>query len=172
VRLNEPLSPDVFRFVPPEHAQQVAKFDEASSPAEGLLGRPAPALRLHGLDGKTFRLSEQRGKVVLLEFWASWCAPCRTGLPKIDVLQQQWRKRDLVVAAVNTESWEAARRFLAESPLKMLVLVDGAREAVAALQVAAIPTSVIIDRQGRVTAHLVGPSEQQLFQALEQAGLQ
>ena len=73
-------------------------------------GRPTPPLELPSWEGPRFNLAEARGKVVLLNFWASWCEPCRTEMPSIELLAERFAKDGLVVQAVNFRETDAALR--------------------------------------------------------------
>ncbi|MBI5888267.1 MAG: TlpA family protein disulfide reductase [Deltaproteobacteria bacterium] len=114
----------------------------------------APEFTLQNLEGKTVRLGEFKGKVVFLDFWASWCSPCKQELPELNRFINGVKDRDVVVLAVNIDK----RRPRAEEFLigmgniskRLIVLLDMDAKAVASYGAAAMPTSYIIDRQGIV----------------------
>lgn len=120
--------------------------------------RPAPALTLRDLRGRAVRLSDYRGKVVLLNFWATWCAPCRAESPDLVKLQRDYAGRGLQVVGITypPESRAAVRRFVRSFKLNYPVLA-GTR-ATKSLFVASqtLPFTVVIDREGRVRATVEG----------------
>jgi thiol-disulfide isomerase/thioredoxin len=132
---------------------------------EGML-LPEAILRL--LDGTTLDLAGTRGTPLVLDFWASWCGPCRRGLPHVDALARELGTTARVVA-VNAESEPESlqRQLRSELKLGLPMAVDGARLA-AALHVESLPTTVVVDATGRVRETFVGAAPQaDLREALE-----
>jgi cytochrome c biogenesis protein CcmG/thiol:disulfide interchange protein DsbE len=120
---------------------------------------PLPTVALHQEDGSTVHLRDFAGKVVLVDFWASWCVPCKTSVPALDALYQHNRSRGLEVLAVNVdEQRPAADTFLSARPHQMPVIFDPTGEAAAAFKIRAMPSSVLIDRASRVRFTHVGYS--------------
>jgi cytochrome c biogenesis protein CcmG/thiol:disulfide interchange protein DsbE len=106
-----------------------------------------------GASGKPVRLSELAGKAVILDFWASWCAPCREQAPIVDRVAQSFAGRGLIALGIVTDDDPgAARRFLAEHPVRYPSVFDEQREAARAFGVQGLPTIVALDRAGRVVA--------------------
>jgi len=123
-------------------------------------GDPAPELVLESLDGSTVRLSDYRGRPVLINFWASWCAPCREEMPELQKVFAAQQADGLVILAVNTtfqDRVEDVRRMRTELGLTFPILLDRDGKAAAAYRASAWPTSVFVDRQGRVHLVQVGP---------------
>lgn len=122
------------------------------------VGRPAPDFRLKDLDGHDVQLSSLKGDIVLLDFWASWCAPCRAEMPMIQSISKQFAKKNVVVIGVNSEEpEETVRRFVAKSKLTYQIVLTGNNPSVIRDYAAsALPTVVIIDKSGIVAAYRVG----------------
>ena len=115
-------------------------------------GSPAPLFAVPALDGSgTVALADHRGKVVYLDFWASWCAPCLTGMPLIDRLRQEFDPEDFVVLAVNVDGDpDQARKLLARRPVGYVSASDPAGELPERFGLSTMPTSYLIDRTGKV----------------------
>lgn len=112
----------------------------------------APDFTLRTMDGKNLRLQEQRGRVVMINFWATWCAPCRQEMPHLAKLYDKYRGSGFELLAVNVDEEQAKAMGLAQKlNLKFPVLFDGEKKQVAGLyDLKAMPSTVIIDRDGRV----------------------
>ncbi len=120
--------------------------------------RPAtPALALKDLDGRTHTLADYRGKVVLLNFWATWCEPCRDEMPSIRTLQERLADRPFVVLAVNYgESAPRVREFLVRERLDLRVLLDPGQQAARAWRVRVLPGSVLVGADGQARTMVIG----------------
>ena len=119
--------------------------------------RTAPPLDLPALDGTRFRLAEQRGRPVLLNFWASWCEPCREEMPALVRLAERHAGQGLVLRAVNyREGGPAIRRFLDTLDHPPQVLLDADGEAARAWTPRVFPSTVLIDRRGRPHGVMLG----------------
>ncbi len=108
-----------------------------------------PDLRSFGLEGK---LSEKlAGQVVLVDFWASWCGPCKESFPAMEELNEQYADRGLTIVAVNEdEKREDMERFLGRMPVSFAVVRDSKHKLIAAVNVETMPTSFLIGRDGKV----------------------
>jgi thiol-disulfide isomerase/thioredoxin len=107
-------------------------------------------------------LDAYAGKVVLLDFWASWCAPCRQSFPWMNGLQQEHEDEGLVIVAVNLDQdRELAEAFLAQRPARFRIEYDAPGNIAREFGVQAMPTSFLIDRQGRVRARHAGFRDKQ-----------
>jgi thiol-disulfide isomerase/thioredoxin len=112
---------------------------------------PAPALEWTDAGGQPVTLASLKGKVVLLDIWASWCAPCKAAFPNYDDLHTRFRDRGFHVLAVNVdEQRKDADRFLAGRRPALQVVFDPQGRAPAALRVKGMPTSFLIDRRGQL----------------------
>jgi thiol-disulfide isomerase/thioredoxin len=118
----------------------------------------APAFSLSGLDGGAQSLAGQRGRVVLLYFWATWCGYCQRELPTtIEQLARRYRDRGLVVLAVNIEEGrDGVRTWVRRHGVTVPVLLDTDGDVSAEYRVTATPTVVLVDREGRSLARAVG----------------
>ncbi len=120
-------------------------------------GGRTPALQLADLDGKSHDLAALRGKVVLVNYWATWCEPCRDEMPSLSRLQNKLDPKRFVVLAVNVDEPESRiRKFLEQTPLGFPVLLDPERKAGKAWNVRVLPASFVIDRNGRIRYTAVG----------------
>lgn len=120
------------------------------------LGQPAPDFELSVLDGETVSLKEFRGRFVLLDFWATWCGPCRQSMPLLEHLQQE-HPDDLVLLAVNlSEADDTVRDYLRSEGLSVTVLMDRDGSVGRAYGVSEIPTQVLIDPKGQTAYRQVG----------------
>jgi thiol-disulfide isomerase/thioredoxin len=116
-----------------------------------------PPLALKDLDGKTWELTALQGRAVLLNFWATWCDPCREEMPSLQALAQRHEGEGLLVLMVNyRESAGSIKRFLERVPLSMPVLLDSDGAAARAWTSRVFPTTVMIDRSGRPRHQVVG----------------
>jgi peroxiredoxin len=134
----------------------VARGEQLPSPRAGFL---APDFTLETLDGGSASLADYRGRVVILNFWASWCGPCRAEMPALQTLWEAQRERGLEVLAVNStvqDSVPAATEFLQEMNLNLPVLFDRDGAATRRYLVRALPTTFIVDRQGVIRSVMIG----------------
>jgi cytochrome c biogenesis protein CcmG/thiol:disulfide interchange protein DsbE len=116
------------------------------------VGSPAPELNLPGL-GADLNLASLRGKVVYLDFWASWCAPCRLSFPFMNDMLAKYQAKGLVVVAVNLDAKrESADRFLAQIPARFAVAFDAKGDSARRYEVKAMPSTFLVGRDGRVLA--------------------
>jgi len=121
-------------------------------------GDPAPACVLAVLDGsRSVSLAEYRGQVVYLDFWASWCGPCRESFPFMNELQRELAGRGLQILAVSVDKTaDEARRFLARYPAQFATALDAPGACPAAYRLEGMPSSYVIGRDGIVRAVHVG----------------
>ena len=147
-----------FAWSAPAGAQDVAAARPAAekSAQANLVGKPAPDFKLDSLNGKSVSLSDFKGQVVLLDFWASWCPPCQESLPHLG--QVYGEKNDGVkVLAVNMgEQREAVQAFVKQQNIDVPVLLDPKNQVAQKYNVSSIPQSVIIGKDGQVKKVFVG----------------
>jgi thiol-disulfide isomerase/thioredoxin len=123
---------------------------------------PAPDVAFSDVDGKEVSFSAFRGRVVLVNFWATWCLPCLKEMPALDRLQARVGSGDLVIAAVSIDRGgrATAEPWLEQNGIKNLTLyLDPAARTAMSFRVAELPVSVLIDRNGNVVGRMVGPAE-------------
>jgi len=172
VGINESLPRELFVFQPPEGARQVENFDLQAMTAGSGPGQEAPDFVLRDLDGHSFHLKSQRGKAVLIEFWASWCGPCRFEMPFVEKLHRRFQGKGLVVIGINDEAPEAAQEFLDDKDFTFPMLVDAGGEVASAYEVEAIPTLVLIDQEGKTVHRSVGlGNDRDLSESLKRIGI-
>jgi len=110
---------------------------------------PAPDFTLPSNQGENLRLEQHRGDVVMLNFWASWCGPCRQEMPLMDEIYQQYKDLGFTVLAVNVDENRAdAQGFLGKVPVSFPILYDHENRVSELYGVDAMPTTVMIDRDG------------------------
>lgn len=121
------------------------------------VGQLAPDFQLEYGDGRTASLSAWQGQPVMLNFWATWCAPCRQEMPELVEAHRQHAENGLVVVGVNAfESVEQAAPFVQEFEMSFPVAMDNRGELQQLYQVRGLPTTIFIDREGRVAARWSG----------------
>ncbi len=118
--------------------------------AEVIQGK-APDFTLKSQSGDNLKLSELRGKVVLINFWASWCGPCRQEMPALDQLYQRYRSLDFTVLGVNVEeNADAAKALLKDIPVTFPILFDSANNVSKLYKVSGMPSTILVDRDGNM----------------------
>ena len=112
---------------------------------------PAPNFTLKSLSGKNLKLSEMTGNVVLINFWASWCGPCREEMPLLNALHKKYEPLGFTVLGVNVEEdMEGAMNFLGHVPVDFPILLDNTNKVSKQYKVVAMPTTVVVDRDGNM----------------------
>ncbi len=132
---------------------------------------PAVDFELEDLDGNLIRLSSMHGRVVFLNFWATWCPPCRAEMPSMENLYNRFASRDFEIVAVNLqEKNKQVSKFVADNGLTFKILLDKTGSTGAAYGARSIPTTYIINRDGSVLARTLGGREwdtEELFDLFE-----
>jgi thiol-disulfide isomerase/thioredoxin len=138
----------------------------------GLVAKPAPDFRLELLEGGHFELSTEKGHIVVLDFWASWCAPCMQGMPEVNAVTQEFKDNDVKFVAINMQEdrltiASALERLSINPPIALDI--DGATAE--KFEVSAIPQIVVVDADGNVARLFIGADSNfadQLRQTLQQ----
>jgi thiol-disulfide isomerase/thioredoxin len=116
-----------------------------------IVGKPAPDFALRSMQGPSMRLSEHLGEVVVINFWATWCGPCRQEMPLLDALYGKYKQAGLVLLSVNIdENVEPAVEMAQTLKVSYPVLFDARKEVSRAFDVGAMPVTVLVDRAGVV----------------------
>jgi len=150
--LGVTMSVIAYRYSVPEAAPAPAKLSLAAP-------KPVPAFSFTDQDGKSLTLADFKGKLVVLDVWATWCAPCRAEFPRLDRLQAELGGANLAVVALSVDlgGRKQVDRFYDEIKIKSLAeYLDPAGESAKILGLRGLPTTLILDRQGREVARIEG----------------
>jgi peroxiredoxin len=151
----------------PQFAAAMAKLEADDSK------RRQANFTLTDLHGKAWNLKDLRGKVVLVNFWATWCPPCRKEMPDLEALYLQFQDQGFVVLAISDEDASTVNPFLAERTITYPVLLDPGRKVNEQFQIEGIPKSFVYDRSGKLVAQSIDMrTQRQFLEMLAQAGLQ
>jgi len=131
-----------------------------------LTGKPAPDFSLILFDGRTIRLSDFRGKAVFLDFWASWCPPCRAEARLLEASWKRHRGEDVVFLGINMQDREEpARAFLREFDITYANGIDAGNRIAIGYGIWGIPETFFVDRNGRITYKHIGALDEELIHA-------
>ena len=135
--------------------------------------REHPQFALQDLSGKTWTFAELRGKVVLVNFWATWCPPCRKEMPDLETLYERFNSKGLVVLAISDEEAAKVEPFIRERKVSFPVLLDPGRKVNEMFVVEGIPKSFVYDREGKLVAQSIDMrTQKQFLEMLGKAGLE
>ncbi|HOC31962.1 MAG TPA: TlpA disulfide reductase family protein, partial [Armatimonadota bacterium] len=169
---KQPFPAFTFKFVPPEGATEM-KPEEKADPAKEFVGKSAPDFELPTLDGSpAVKLSNLKGKTVMLDFWATWCPPCRAALPDVNSARKAFADKGFVLLTINNEpKADDVKAWMKKEGYTFTVLRDMERKASSAYKVTGIPTNVLIGPDGNVLEYVVGFEGSEAFWAtLEKHG--
>ena len=132
-----------------------AETEQALHPLTDL--RKAPAFELRDLDDKLHKLADYRGKVVIVNFWATWCPPCRQEFPSMDKAYKLLQKEGIVMLAIDVgEDTDTIFEFTTDYPVTFPILLDFDAKVIKEYNVVGLPTTYIIDPQGRLAYQVIG----------------
>ncbi len=132
-------------------------------------GAPAPQFELTGLDGKTYKLSDFKGKPVMINFWASWCPPCRAEMPTLQAAYKEYEAQGFVILGVNlNESEVAINSFKEKTGITFPILIDKDDHVSRLYDIVPLPTSYFVDKNGVVQGKWTGEISKDQLKALIQ----
>ena len=134
------------------------KVSAAQSKPSKTASKSAPDFSLKDSDGRAVRLSDYRGKVVLLNFWATWCGPCKVEIPWFIEFEQKYKDRGFAVlgVAMDDEGWSAVRPYITERKMNYRILLGDDTVAQQYGGVDSLPTTFLLDREGKIIGRHVG----------------
>lgn len=128
---------------------------------------------LTDLDGKSWNLKDLKGKVVLLNFWATWCPPCRKEMPDLEMLYRRFGAQGLIIIGIDDEETETVKPFIAQQGITYPVLLDPGRKVNTLFQIEGIPKTFVYDRDGKIVAQSIDMrTGKQFLEMLGSAGLE
>jgi peroxiredoxin len=155
----------------PNKVQAKPRRELQQQAARSSVGTRAPDFALSDLQDRSVRLSALKGKVVLMDFWATWCLPCRAELPKVELLHRDFADKGLVVLGVDDEESKEQTAFLSKFGYTFRSLADSTQQVKNLYGVGGIPTTVLIDREGTIQVFETGSSSYDtLRDAIRKAG--
>jgi cytochrome c biogenesis protein CcmG/thiol:disulfide interchange protein DsbE len=129
--------------------------------------KPAPDFALPNASGAIIHLSDSKGKVVLLDFWASWCGPCRTETPWLIALSEKYKSQGLAVLGVSMDdSWTPVKPYVARASVPYTILLGNDSLTASFGKLDALPVAYFLDRQGRIAATHVGAGSLKQFEQI------
>jgi thiol-disulfide isomerase/thioredoxin len=169
--LDTKIPDDKFLFEVPSGVRVVDTLERIMNP-DSMVGMPAPEISFTDLDGNTIDLKDYRGKVVFIDFWATWCGPCRMEMPHIEKLFQELKgNTDLAFFGASNEDQKTVEGFLKKNKYSFPIVLVNAEDARTKFKVTSIPAGFVIDREGIIRAHMIGTqNEAQLRAAFAKGG--
>jgi peroxiredoxin len=125
-----------------------------------------PPVTLTDLDGRSWNLRLLKGKIVLVNFWATWCPPCRKELPDLEQIYEKYKDQGLVVLAITDEQTAKVRPFIVDRKLSYPILLDPNRKVNDALKIEGIPRSFLYNREGKLVAQAIDMRTRKQFDAM------
>ena len=162
----------LFAFNLPANADESGLFSKiGATPIKN--HKKTPNFCLEELNGEKVRLAALKGKIVFLNFWATWCGPCIEEMPSMEALYQRYREKDFVLLAISVEERnpEPAKKFIQKHRYRLPVLLDPAGKTLDLFEIHRIPATVIIDKKGRTIGRAIGPrdwSSPEVFSLIDQ----
>jgi len=148
----------------------LAKNSKITNNTHALEGRVAPDFTLPDINGKPFHFASVKGKVVILDFWATWCPPCRAEIPHFNELSDQYKKQGLEVIGISLDQGgpQAVKNFTKTTRIDYPILMGNSDITNKYGGVRGIPTTFIIDRKGKIVEKFVGYRDKETFEVVIQ----
>ncbi len=158
------MTRDIFRSLLGLVLLALTQLVAAQQPGKGLTpmaGQPmAPDFRLEDLDGRIHRLSDYRGRVVIVNFWATWCPPCRAEMPSMQRAWEQLEKEGILLLGIDVgEDEDRVFQFTADYPVEFPLLLDRDSKVIDQWPVLGLPTTFVVDPDGRIAYRAIGGRE-------------
>ncbi len=171
--IDTTIPDSLFVFNPPPGAKEVEEIERPEMKEMSLKGKAAEDFTLKDLEGREFNLKDNKGRVVLIDFWASWCSPCKKELPSIERMYNKFKDKGVVIVGVNDEPVTTIRAFVKNNGYSFPTLVDEGSKVSQLYQVRSIPTVIVIDKDGIISTHFIGGrTESDLLSALKKIGIE
>lgn len=121
--------------------------------------KKTPDFSLQDLNGKKFELNQFKGKVIFLNFWATWCSPCKEEMPSMEVLHQQFKEKKFILLAISVDygGQKSVKEFINKYQYTFPILLDPNGKTLDLFQVKGIPATFIIDKKGKMVGKAIGP---------------
>jgi peroxiredoxin/outer membrane lipoprotein-sorting protein len=162
---NQPLPDSLFHFDPPASAH-AASPAEVLAPPKSLIDSVAPDFTLPDTGGSSVHLREFQGKVIIVDFWATWCPPCRALMPRLQKMYVNWEKRGLVILGLDIgEDANTVEKFAREQSYTFPLLIGAEPDVAARYFVEAYPSTFVIDRLGHIVYRDLGGGDPAKLQA-------
>ena len=173
IKFDESLADSLFTFTPPDGAREVNEIAGLSTKKSDLVGKVSPEFHLKSMENRTLDFAELKGKLILLDFWTTWCAPCRKDMPVLEKIYNEQKGEGLLVIGVNgNEEREVVEKFLQTEHISYPIVLPGSTDLLPRLEISAFPTYVLIGSDGKIAGHQIGSQgEQALYDLLARAGL-
>jgi peroxiredoxin len=145
-------------FSPPAYSEEASLFSKIG--IQSIRDRnQAPHFCLEGLNGEKVRLNALKGKIIFLNFWTSWCGPCKEEMPSIEALCHHYEKRDFVFLTISVDYGgpELVRKFIETHRYRFPVLLDPTGKTLELFEINKIPATLIIDKNGKIIGRVLGP---------------
>jgi peroxiredoxin/outer membrane lipoprotein-sorting protein len=161
----------IFSFDPANTRAKERRELQRAAPVISI-GTLAPEFTLRNINGEAVRLRDLRGKIVVLDFWATWCSPCRLSMPMLELLSRQFKDKGIVVLSIDDEDPKEQSAFLTKFGYTFPSLVDPAGKVKTLYNVEGIPTTILVDREGKIKTYDVGTATyESLSESLQALGV-
>lgn len=170
--VNPTIAEKAFAWAAPDGAREATAPAAEEGDAVALVGKDAPDFTLNGMDGKPVNLKDEKGAVIILDFWATWCGPCKVSLPGLNKLHKELSPKGLKTWAIDLEEDKAKIAPVAEKICPDIpVLLDEKSEVAKLYGVSGIPQTVVIGKDGKVKKVFVGAGNEAKIKAVVEAAL-